>query len=210
MLPGLFFGFWRIVEIITLIPIVGMLSWFVDGFTKANQLTPTYILVLFIVSVLAACWAVATLFMYHRARGAGAFVAFVDLLFVGALIAAVYELRGITRESCTSFGTKNSSLYFSLGPFGAVGVSANNHLAIHLNKTCSMLKACFALGIMNIIFFSFTTFLALWVGHHNRDKYQERRVSRQTSYRSSSRGHTSPRRSHHSTRHSSRTRHAYV
>lgn len=36
MLPGLFFGFWRVAEIITLIPVVGMLAWFVDGFNDST------------------------------------------------------------------------------------------------------------------------------------------------------------------------------
>jgi hypothetical protein len=34
MLPGLFFGFWRVAEVITLIPVVGMLAWFVAGFNE--------------------------------------------------------------------------------------------------------------------------------------------------------------------------------
>jgi hypothetical protein len=212
MLPGLFFGFWRVCEIVTLIPIVGMLSWFVHGFTKYNELTPTFILVLFIVSILALAWAVGTLFLYARARHSGAFVAFVDLLFVGALIAGVYELRDIAHADCGHFGTSSSSIYLNLGPFGYVGLSDSNHLAYHLNKNCAMLKASFALGIMNVIFFFFTTFLALWVGHHNRNTEVRRRerVVYETRTRSSRspRYSSSPRRSHHS--HRSSHRHAII
>lgn len=161
MIPGILFASWRITEIVTLIPIVGMLSWFVNGFNKNNQLTPIFILVLFIVSVLALAWAFFTLILYHRARTSGRFVAFVDLLFVGALIAGVYELRGITNASCASFGRSgNNDIYLNLGPFGYLGVSSGNTLSVHLNKTCAMLKACFALAIMNIIFF-FITFVSI-------------------------------------------------
>jgi hypothetical protein len=159
MIPGMLFAFWRFCEIVTLIPIIGMLSWFVQGFTKNNQLTPTFILVLFIVSVLAGAWAIGTLFMYHRARTSGAFIAFIDLCFVGALIAAVYELRDITHANCANFKNQSSSIYLSLGPFGYVGGNLNNPLALHVDKTCAMLKASFALGIMNIIFF-FITFVS--------------------------------------------------
>jgi hypothetical protein len=159
MIPGMLFAFWRICEIVTLIPIIGMLSWFVDGFQKANQLTPTFILVLFIVSVLAGAWAVGTLIMYHRARTSGAFIAFIDLCFVGALIGGVYELRGITNANCAHFNTTSNSIYLSLGPFGAVGGQLNNPLSLSVNKTCAMLKASFALAIMNIIFF-FITFVS--------------------------------------------------
>jgi hypothetical protein len=120
-----------------------------------NQLTPVFVLVLFIVATLALAWAAGTLFLYFRARSSGAFVAFVDLLFVGAFIAAVYELRGITKANCGNFAT-NNSIYLNLGPFGYVGRQTGNHLADNLHKNCSMLKASFAFGIMNTIFFFFT------------------------------------------------------
>lgn len=140
------------------------LAWFVNGFNKNNELTPIFILVLFIVSVLALAWAVATLILYSRARHSGAFVAFVDLLFVAALIAAVYELRGITKADCGNFSSTSDSIYLNLGPFGYVGGQVNNPLSYHLNKNCAMLKASFALGIMNIIFFFFT-FVSIFSSH---------------------------------------------
>ncbi|TKA61177.1 hypothetical protein B0A49_06596 [Cryomyces minteri] len=165
-LSGIFFILWRIAEILTLIPVVGMLSYFVHGFVASNQLTPNYILVLFIASVLAAAWAVATLIGYARARHSGLFVALVDLAFVGTLIAAVYELRGLGNASCGSFGMANS-------PYAA-----------DVSKTCGMLKACFALGIMNIILFFFTFLLALLVHRHHRDDAREVAVKRETSHAS--------------------------
>jgi len=211
MIPGILFASWRIMEIVTLIPIVGMLSWFVHGFTQNNQLTPIFILVLFIVSVLALAWAVGTLFLYHRARTSGRFVAFVDLLFFGALIAGVYELRGITKSSCANFSSTTDSIYLNLGPFGYVGGRTNNPYSLHLNKNCAMLKASFALGIMNVVFFFFTFLIALWVGHHNRLDYEEprrrERVVYETRERRTSHGSRysgSPRRSHQSHRSSSR------
>lgn len=120
-------------------------------------MTPTYILVLFITSVLAAVWAVATVITYLRARHSALFVALVDLAFVGALIAGVYELRGIANANCSNFSS--GSFYISLGPFGYYGVEDGSHWALDINKSCAMLKACFALGIMNIIFF-FITFVS--------------------------------------------------
>jgi hypothetical protein len=228
MIPGMLFAFWRFWEIVTLIPIIGMLSWFVHGFTVNNQLTPTFILVLFIVSVLAGAWAVGTLFMYHRARTSGAFIAFIDLCFVGALIAGVYELRAITHANCAHFETTTNSIYLNLGPFGYLGGQANNPLHLHVDKTCAMLKASFALAIMNIIFF-FITFVSihpisnctldaninklvsLWVGHHNRVEYDRPRRSERVVYETrhrSSHNSRSPRRSHQS--HRSSHRHAMI
>merc|ERR1712059_248156 len=57
------------------------------------------------------------------------------------------------------------------GPFGYVGQQTNDGLADNPRKNCSMLKASFAFGIMNCIFFFFTFLFALWVGHHNRPEY---------------------------------------
>lgn len=124
---------------------------------SSNELTPTYILVLFITSVLAAAWAIATVVTYLRARHSALFVALVDLAFVGAFIAGVYELRGIAGSNCSNFTA--GSFYLSLGPFGYYGRQSDSPWALHINKTCAMLKACFAFGIMNCIFF-FITFVS--------------------------------------------------
>jgi hypothetical protein len=121
-----------------------------------NQLTPIFILVLFIVATLALAWAAGTLVLYFRARSSGGFVAFVDLLFVGALIAAVYQLRGITGPSCSNFNRPDNSIWLNLGPFGYVGEQTGDGLADNPRKNCSMLKASFAFAIMNIVFFFFT------------------------------------------------------
>ena len=144
MLAGILFTFWRIVELIMLIPLIGMLSWFVHGFVKDNALTPNFILVLFIASVLAGVWALATLLFYYSARRSGYFLALVDLGIFAALIAGVVELRGIASASCNNF---SSTGYFGLrlAPF-----------IYQLTKSCNVLKACFAFGIMNVIFFFFT------------------------------------------------------
>ncbi|KAK0516202.1 hypothetical protein JMJ35_000805 [Cladonia borealis] len=164
MIAGLFFAFWRFLEIITLIPTLGMLAYFVHEFTKANQLTPGYILTLFIVSVLGAVWAIVTLFRRKSTRESAIFVSFIDLCFVGAFIAGVYELRSISKASCTSF-SGNGVFSVSLGPNG---VSGSSGLHINTNKTCAMLKASFAFGIMNCIFF-FITSLILLTMHRNRE-----------------------------------------
>jgi hypothetical protein len=155
MLPGILFTIWRISELLTLIPVIGMLSYFVHVFTRADELTPAYVLALFIISVLAAFWALATLLAYHLTKWNAHFCALVDLLFVGALIAGVYYLRGITGWDCISF--PNSLNAQSGIDLGFVQVSGGLSVP-NFNKTCSMLKASFAFGIMNIFFF-FTTFV---------------------------------------------------
>lgn len=156
---GFLFLSWRVFEIITLIPIVGMLGWFVHGYVDSNQLTPDFILVLFIVSVLALAWAFFTLVSYLRARHDALFVALIDLGFLGALIAGVVLLRGIADADCANFTSGN--IYINLGPFGYYGrQGSGSEWALNVNKNCAMLKASWALAIINIIAF-FVTFVSL-------------------------------------------------
>ncbi|KAJ4293087.1 hypothetical protein N0V90_008369 [Kalmusia sp. IMI 367209] len=141
---GISFIFWRLLEILTLIPTMGMLAWFVHIFDSQNFRTPTPILVLFIVSVLAVAWAIGTLFLYSRAKHSASFVAFVDLLFVGAFIGAVYVLRFMADADCSNW-TWGDSHDAQLGSWLDIRTKFP-HLTV--NKPCAMLKAAFAFGIM--------------------------------------------------------------
>lgn len=162
------------------------------------MLTPSYILVLFIVSTLAIFWAFDTLIRFSTTKRSAIFVAFVDLLFFGAFIAALYQLRFIANANCAHWN--GGSVWVSLGPFGSWGERTNNPLSLKVNKTCSMLKASFAIGIMETIFFFWTALIALFLHHTHREEVvkQPRRRSH-----SSRRGHGSG--SHHS-RHRSSSR----
>lgn len=204
MMFGIFFAFWRFMQIITLIPTLGMLAYFVDGHRKANELTPDYILVLFIVSVLAAAWAVATLFTYHRSRNNSLFVAFIDLLFVGAFIGAVYSLRDAARWDCTN--RSSSGTIFSGS--SAAGSYKINGVSMRTNKNCAMLKASWVFGLMNIIFFFFTAVLALLVGRDNK-KGSSKTYVKETHYSRHGHRRSGSHRSSHSRSHSGR-RSAYV
>lgn len=126
-----------------------MLSYFIHGFVASNLLTPDFILVLFIVVVLAGVWALATLVFYYSAKQSGFFLAFMDLCIFAALIAGVVVLRGIAGANCKDPQAFNEG-YFGqqLAPF-----------IFSPSKSCNLLKASFAFGIMNIIFF-FNTFVS--------------------------------------------------
>ncbi|KAH8682562.1 hypothetical protein BX600DRAFT_506144 [Xylariales sp. PMI_506] len=200
MLFAVFFAFWRFMQIITLIPTMGMLAYFVNGYVTANALTPNYILILFIVSVLGLAWAIFTLFSYHRSSSNARFVALIDLGFVGAFIAAVYYLRFIANANCTNV-VAGSSVDISFGIFGSANV---NGIDINTDKTCAMLKACFAFGIMNCVFFFFTAVLAWIHGDSMVKEDRSKTYYRETHYRRhghrSSRSPHSRRSSHHSHR----------
>ncbi|KAF4761351.1 hypothetical protein N7455_002465 [Penicillium solitum] len=205
MIGSVFFIFNRLVEIVFLIPIIGMLAYFVNGYLKANELTPPYILVLFIVSVIAIFWALDTLIRFSTTKRSAIFVAFVDLLFFGAFIAAVYQLRFIANADCASWN--GGSVWISLGPFGSYGQRTDNPLALNVNKTCAMLKASFAIGIMETVFFFWTALLALFLHHSHNPTVKETTTVRRRSH-SSRRGHGSGSHSRH--RSSSRRPAPYV
>lgn len=160
---------------------MGMLAWFINQFVSRNALTPDPILILFILSVLALAWTVFTLFSYHRSSSNSYFVAFVDLAFMGALIGAVYVMRGIADADCSN--PNSNSVWY-----------APSHIPVpnwgwQTDKPCAMLKASWAFAIMNIIFFALTA-VAAW-SHGGDLRYGDRRVVVEH------RRHHSSRHSHH-------------
>lgn len=184
----------RLSQIFTLIPTMGMLAWFVHQYTQINALTPTSILLLFIVSVLALAWAIFTLFSYHRSSANARFVALIDLAFVGAFIAAVYYLRGVADSDCTSWVRDGSHT----GSIGDVTITTPGY-DLRTDKPCAMLKACWAFGIMNCIFFAWTAFVAF--NHGDRISAYDDRRHYHHSHRHSHRSRSGSRRSsHHSHR----------
>lgn len=177
---------------------MGMLASFVNLYARTNTLTPTYVLCLFIVSVLALAWAILTLFTFRRTATNAHFIAVVDLFFVAAFIAGVYALRGIASQNCTKVKS-SSPLQIS---FGIIGKATLNRLKFRANRQCTLLKASFAFGIMNCIFFAVTSLLAGLhaVTHSDKENHTRDTRSRRHSHRSRSRR----------SRHSSRRRSAYV
>ncbi|KHN95467.1 uncharacterized protein MAM_06744 [Metarhizium album ARSEF 1941] len=204
MIFALFFVCTRISQIVTLIPAMGMLAWFINVFVGHNALTPDPILILFILVVLALAWAVFTLLSYRRSSASARFVCLVDACFMGALIAGVYEMRGIADATCSS-SPDAGSVWFAPAhvPVPNWGWEAD--------KPCAMLKASWAFAIMNIVFFAATALAAYSHGdelayggarreivverrrhhhHHHSSRHGHRRRSRSGGSRRSS--HRSP------------------
>ncbi len=120
---------------------------------------------MFIVSTLAAAWCLLTLLRRKSTRRSAYFVCFVDICFIGALIAGVYYLRGVANANCSNFSS-NGSFYLSLGPNGFNG---NSPFSYNIDKECAMLKAAFAFGIINCILFPITAFLLLFMHRQEKD-----------------------------------------
>ncbi|KAK6215370.1 hypothetical protein QIS74_08389 [Colletotrichum tabaci] len=188
MLFAVMFAATRFLQIVTLIPTMGMLAWFVDGFVKRNVIVPDSILVLFIVSVLALAWAIFTLFSYHRSSANALFVAVVDLAFVGAFIAAVWYLRGISRVDCTNLARDGR---WSANFPGLITISGPR-FNFFTNKPCAMLKASWVFGIINTILFFSTAGLAWLHGDRLSSSYERKSYhhGRHRRHRSHSHGHS--------------------
>ncbi|EGD98148.1 hypothetical protein TESG_05534 [Trichophyton tonsurans CBS 112818] len=198
MFSSFFFICWRIGQLITLIPPIGMLvsmvhRWLRQGQHHHSNVHPRPLhrqrarrhLGARDPLPLQKHQALSHLRLLHR------------LCFFGALIAGVYLLRDIAQENCSNFS--RSKFLLSLGPFGYYGQQQRNPLANDPNKVCSMLKASFAFGIMNIISFFWTAVFAYFISHH--EEHHERRSRRGS--------HSSRRSSHHRHRSSSGRRSSY-
>jgi len=146
----------RILEILIAIPIIGMLGWFVNPYVENNAQVPNDILTLFIVSILACAWAIVTLWQFHRYRDvSGPFIALIDICFVGAWIAGIVLLRGISNVNC---GNLSVPIGVQLGNHD---YSGGNDFGYSLNKPCAMLKASWILAIIDCVLF-FITCLISW------------------------------------------------
>jgi hypothetical protein len=145
MLAGLFFVAFRLAEMVFLIPVLGMLSSIVHGYVTHNEIAPSYVLVLFIVIVIASVWAFFTMLFYGITKRNGHFVALLDLMIFGALIGGVVVLGPVKDLSCGSPNLR-SPMYLLSGPF-----------VYQFSNYCNLLKASFGISILLIILFFTTT-----------------------------------------------------
>ncbi|KAI5844275.1 hypothetical protein BZA05DRAFT_448364 [Tricharina praecox] len=156
MFPGFLFIAVRIFEIISLIPIWGMLAWFVDLYQPATP--PDYILYPFIVALLATIWAIITLLMYRRMGWTPIYIAIVDLCWFGILIGGVVVLAPwVRRTDCVQWQGQSAVL-------NAAGMSVTSG-DVTVAKQCMMLKSSWGLAILNIILFFASAVLAWEVWH---------------------------------------------
>ncbi|KAH8152674.1 uncharacterized protein LAJ45_03515 [Morchella importuna] len=156
MLAGTIFFFLRILQIITLIPIWGILAWFVHQADERGLTAPDTVLCLFVVAILATAWALVTLFLFHRGRFTDLWVAVVDLCFFGVLIAGVV-LLGRVAENTDCVGAWSNAGW------------GNWNVGVRVDRTCSMYKAAWGLGILNVLLFFFTAVMAGMIWRRGRD-----------------------------------------
>jgi hypothetical protein len=178
MVFGILFSVARVFELLTMIPVLGIMGWYIHGFAVVNILTPDYILVLFIVSVVAVVWALLTLIAIGSTRRSGIMIGLIDIGVLGGLIAGIYILRGIGTSNCASASW--GAIDIDLGPFGVWGESWGSPYAQDIDQNCGLLKAAWALAIINCFLWPFSGLFAIlnWerdVVHHEREVVRDRR-----------------------------------
>ncbi|KJZ79470.1 hypothetical protein HIM_00939 [Hirsutella minnesotensis 3608] len=139
----------RLAQVCTLVPLMGMLSWFVDNLEAFDEECvggPDGVLVLFLASVCAVSWCLSTMVCYYRSSANACFVAFVDAIVFGTLIASVFMLRHVPHAHCH--------------------ILAADHWSRLLSTMCVVLKASWALAILNIVLFFVTAVCAFNNDHH--------------------------------------------
>jgi len=139
MLSSVIFTLVRILQILLLLPMVGMLGYFMHPYVQANQTASTWLLLMFIISVIGCAWCLLTLFQFHRSYIHSLVVLVVDIVFFACFIAGVVLMDFVKNWNCVS--------------------------GLHVKKTCTMHKVTWVFGIINIILF-FVTAVFAWQLHH--------------------------------------------
>lgn len=160
-------------EILISIPVIGMLGWFVDQYVQNKAEVPDRLLAWFIISILACAWALVTVYQFNRYRSvSGPLIALVDALFMGAFIGMAIIFRGISDTDC-------GNLDVPVGvTFGDNTYSGGSDLNASINKPCALMKASWALSIINCVLFFITACLS-WTLY---------RSYRSSTYRTSTKG----------------------
>jgi len=177
MVAGLVFTGLRLLEIVTLIPIWGILAWFVNAYQIANRPVPEAVLEPFIVAILGTVYCFFTFLIFRQWGFTPLYVAILDLGFFGALIAGVVLLAPSVRNTnCVNF--IGSQVFVT-----SSGQEVFTAPAVAFNEQCLMLKSAWGLAIANIIMFFLTALAALRIWHYSGVVVvEERRHSHRRSY----------------------------
>jgi len=159
----LFFPIIRAFQLLTLIPIWGMLAWFVHQYSKNDRSPPAEILVLFIASLIATLWALISFFQFHHSMGISILVFVVDMLILGGLIAGVVLLRGVRNQDCTAF---SAPVGINWGD-DSWTLDNGQGWDVSVKKSCMMAKSAWALGIVNCVLWFISALLALMIYRRN-------------------------------------------
>lgn len=165
----------RTLQVLTLIPCWAILAALINVWNKNGVAPPPGIVCLFVVALLASIWSFCVLITAMRARNTALWMTLFDIGFFAALIAGVVLLSNIANVECV-VAPVTGVIYTSDGEkIWPSGVNVNNdwnHRVWGNNHNCSLAKAAWGLGIINIILFFITAILAATVYKQNEEEDQ--------------------------------------
>lgn len=187
----------RIIQFLTLVVIFGIAASFINEYNNAGVNTPNGVMLLFVVSLIAALWTLTTLIFYFRSNTIPLWIVFWDIVFLALLIAGVVMLGDVTNENCRAYYDewRETSWYRRTTTTTTSTVDPNDEARKIIlgetvtttsdgdrnagnsgySKPCSLLKTIFGLAIANIILFFITALLGIGV-------YRERRQRKDRNY----------------------------
>jgi len=183
----------RVLQILTLIPAWALTAAVVSWYKSNNIDTPGNVLTLFVVTLLASVWAFCILIAVLRAGNTALWIAFWDVVAMGALIAAVATTSRIANYECNAVATPAATQTVFITSDGqritatpanvAITADGNNNNNNNNNNefwnnpdNCSLIKAAWGLAIANIIMFFITAILAVVVYKQNEQEMERHRT----------------------------------
>lgn len=156
----------RIAQILTLIPAWAILAAVIDHYNRNNVKTPSAILFLFVVALLASVWSFCALATFLRARNTALWMTFLDVVAMVLLIAAVVMLMSnFANVGCIAWRVEvipsQSAPDEKWWPW-------DTQRLLTYRKYCGEIKAAWGLAIANIIFFFITAFLTAVIYRQNQ------------------------------------------
>lgn len=158
MISSMMFTLVRVLQILLLLPMVGMLGYFIDPYVQNKTTAPDWLMLMFIISVIGAAWCILTLFQFHRSYIHSLFVLVIDIAFFACFIAGVVLMDFVKDYDCV-----DASVPVGV-QIGDNNYSAGDRWSFSAKKNCIMLKVSWVFGIINIILF-FVTAVFAWQLH---------------------------------------------
>ncbi|KAI5803815.1 hypothetical protein EDC01DRAFT_644937 [Geopyxis carbonaria] len=161
----------RVIQILTLIPAWALMAAVVSWYNSNTIKTPGGVMCLFIVTLLASVWAFCIWIAVMRARNTALWIAFLDIIAMGALIAGVATTSNIANYECNGTSINTRLVYTSTGQ----PIDINQDIYESRNdfwsnpNNCNLIKGAWGLAITNIITFFITAILAVVIYQQNQN-----------------------------------------
>jgi len=176
----------RVLQVLTLIPAWALMAAVVSWYNSNAIRAPGGVICLFVVTLLASVWAFCILIAVLRANNTALWIAFWDIVAMGALIAGVATTSNIANYECNAVSQNTSQTVFYTADGERITTRPNNVITTTTGDSdrdfwdnpnnCNLIKAAWGLAIANIIMFFITALLAISIYRNNEEEMKNRTV----------------------------------